>query len=258
MLNRLFSQLSHFAEAIETGLAATLPRPAQCVKSATSVSCRPVKHPVRQELFDQLCLFLSWRLNTGLQPRSYAMDHDNQTDRVTRLASVLKCCPCCAARGVVTQVAGQPKFGVQCNGCPLTFPEVYSTPESAIIAWSLRRGTVSSAGGRGTRDKCSWRKRRSCRKNLRLARKRKKKKQITAKLLIMLPWVQALRKFERAESEEERVRAWASLKAMKSSVLSVPSLRKVWKLFQNYAPEEASLPTPWDGSPAFVQQFCSV
>jgi len=165
------------------------------------------------------------------------MDHTTKIAAIIPVATVIKGCPCCATRGNVTQVAGQPMFGVRCNGCPLTFPEVYSTPESAIIAWTLRRGTVASAGGRGTRNKCSWRKRRSCRRNFRLARERKRKKQITSKLLIMLPWVQALRKFERAESEEERVRAWASLKAMKSSVLSVPSLREFWKLFRNYAPE---------------------
>jgi hypothetical protein len=167
------------------------------------------------------------------------MSDTHCTADVLQIGSLVKTCPCCAGRGVLTQAADETRFGVRCTGCPLSFPELYATPESAITAWSLRRGTVAAAGGRGTRDKCSWRKRRSCRRNLRRARGRKRKKDIIAKLLIMLPWTQALRKFEQAESEDERLEAWASLKAMKSSVLSVPSLRESWKTLQNYAPEES-------------------
>jgi|GEM_PF-4611844 len=157
------------------------------------------------------------------------MNHTDETIVSTPIASLLKRCPCCAAHGVLTQAPGQSKFGVQCNGCPLTFPEVYSTPESAITAWSLRRGTVSAAGGRGTRNRCSWRKRRTCRKNLRSARERRKVKLLQTRLLVQIPWLHALRAYDQAESSEEKARAWASLKAMESKVMSIPSLRPFCK-----------------------------
>lgn len=172
------------------------------------------------------------------------MDDENEIGRTTLIASALKPCPLCASRGLLTHAIGKQKFGIRCIGCPASLREVFDTPEAALTAWCKRKGTASAAGGRGTRGKCSWKKRRTCRRNLRKGRNRKKKKQITAKLLIMLPWVQALRRFEGAESQSERVEAWAALKALKSSVLSVPDLRQSWKLFQPYAPEEASLLTP--------------
>jgi len=163
------------------------------------------------------------------------MEHTDETVAIP-IASVVKCCPCCASRGVLTQTQGKSKFGVQCNGCPLTFPEVYSTPESAITAWSLRRGTISAAGGRGTRNRCSSRKRRSCKRNLRLARQKKRLKQVRANLLITIPWFRTLRAYERAESSEEKARARASLKAMEPQIMSIPSLRPFYKLIRQYAP----------------------
>lgn len=162
------------------------------------------------------------------------MDHTDEA--VIPIASVIKRCPCCAGQGTLTQTPGSAMYGVHCTGCPLTFPEAYSTPESAIAAWSLRRGTVSSTGGRGTRGKCSWRKRRSCRKNFRLARQQKKSNQLRNNLLIAIPWVWALREFEEAVTEEERTRAWASLKAMESKVIRVPNFRPLCKLLQKHAP----------------------
>jgi hypothetical protein len=164
------------------------------------------------------------------------MNHTDQAVIIIPIASVIKRCPCCAGRGILTQVLGRADYGIHCTGCPLTFPEVYSTPESAVIAWSLRRGTVSAAGGRGTRNTCSWRKRRACRRNLKSARERKKVKLLKTRLLVLIPWVQALRSFEWAETDEQKTRAWSALKAMEAKVASVPSLRPFCKMLHRYAP----------------------
>lgn len=164
------------------------------------------------------------------------MDHTNENTVSTAIASLVKRCPCCASRGVLTEAPSQSKFGAECNGCPLTFPEVYITPESAITAWSLRRGTVSAAGGRKTRGKCSWRKRRSCRRNLRSARERRKVKQLKTRLLVQIPWLHALRAYDQAESSEEKARTWAALMAMAPQIGNIPSLRSLFKKMRGYGP----------------------
>ena len=139
----------------------------------------------------------------------------------------------------MTQVAEQQKFGVRCVGCPVWIREVCDTPDAALTVWFKRKGTVSAAGGRAGKGKCSWRKRRSCRKNFRLARQQKKSNQLRNNLLIAVPWVWALRKFEEAVTDEERTRAWASLKAMESKVMGVPSYRPLCKLLQKHTPHLA-------------------
>jgi len=155
------------------------------------------------------------------------MDHIDETVIIIPIASVVKRCPCCAAHGVITQAQGQSKFGVQCNGCPLTFLEVYNTPESAIAAWSLRRGTVSSAGGRGTRGKCSWRKRRACRKNLRLARKRKKLKWMRDRVDAIITWLKPHRELEMAEMAEALAKSWAELTVLEPLIRQYPDLSEL-------------------------------
>jgi hypothetical protein len=164
------------------------------------------------------------------------MSDANRTDDVLQIGTLIKRCPCCAGRGILTQATGAAQYGIHCTACPLTFPEVYRTPESAITGWSLRRGTVSAAGGRGTRNTCSWRKRRACRRNLKSARERKKVKLLKTRLLVLIPWVQALRSFEWAETDEQKTRAWSALKAMEAKVASVPSLRPFCKMLHRYAP----------------------
>jgi len=164
------------------------------------------------------------------------MTETNDKANAVEVGTLIKPCPCCAGRGVLMQAPRSAQYGVQCTGCPLTFPEVYNRPESAMAAWGLRKGTVSSAGGKGTRGKCSWRKRRACRKNFRSARQKKKKKRFRAYLLTTIPWVWALREFESATSEEAKARAWATLQAMQSEAMRFPSLRPLCKLLRGFAP----------------------
>lgn len=172
----------------------------------------------------------------GVVQCKYNMTDTKDSNATIQIASIIKPCPFCSGHACITTAAEPGMFSVRCGGCSVALMETYENPESAVAAWRQRRGTASAAGGRSTRGKCSWRKRRSCKRNLRLARRRKKLKQITANLLITLPWVQALRKFERAETEAEKARAWASLKEMEPAVMSTPSLRPYYKFLNHYAP----------------------
>ena len=162
------------------------------------------------------------------------MDHTNETIIIIPIASAVKRCPCCASHGVVTHVEGQSRFGVQCNGCPLTFPEVYSTPESAITAWSLRSGTTSSAGGRVKQGRCSWRKRRSCRKNLRLARKRKKLKWMRDRVDTIMTWLKPHREMEMAEMEAALAKSWAELTVLEPLIRRYPDLSEILDLLKSH------------------------
>ncbi len=155
------------------------------------------------------------------------MDHIDEIIVIIPIASVVKRCPCCAARGVLTQAQGQSKFGARCNGCPLTFPEVYNTRESAITAWSLRRGSVSAAGGRATKGKSSWRKRRSCRKNLRLARKRKKLKWMRDRVDTIITWLKPHREVEMAEMRAALAKSWAELAVLEPLIRQYPDLSEL-------------------------------
>jgi hypothetical protein len=152
-----------------------------------------------------------------------------ETNQIVPIAITIKTCPFCANRGLVTQVADQARFGVRCCGCQAAFPETYDAPDSAIAAWCQRQGTASSAGGRGTRGKCSWRKRRSCRKNLRLARKRKKLEWIRDRVDTIIPWLKAYRAVERAEREAARAENWAWLKEREPQIMANPMLRKLYE-----------------------------
>jgi hypothetical protein len=170
------------------------------------------------------------------RPRSYVMEHVNKINSVHPIASVLKKCPCCSSLGLMTKVAGQQKFGIRCTGCPVGISEVCDTPDSALAVWFRRKGTASAAAGRAGKGKCSWRKRRSCRRNARLARQNKEKKRIRAYLLTITPWVWALRGFEWASSDEAKARAWALLRAMEPQVMRFPSLRPFCKVLRDFAP----------------------
>src|SRR4051794_19166706 len=104
------------------------------------------------------------------------------------IATVLKPCPFCGGRACLIQESFQLAFGVQCSTCGAHVPEIYQTEEEAIAAWCQRRGTCAAAGGRATKGKSSWRKRRACRKNLRAARRKKKLKQLRTQCDVVVSW----------------------------------------------------------------------
>jgi hypothetical protein len=146
-----------------------------------------------------------------------------------RIATILKPCPYCGSHGIITQAAGQTKFGLGCTGCPLLFPDIYDTPETAVTAWGLRQGTASAAGGRATRGVSTWRKRRSCRRNLRIARREKKLKWIRAQIEAAATRLKELRKIEIQEFEAEAVADFAWLQNAEPLIAGDPVLLRSYR-----------------------------
>src|ERR1051326_1964286 len=111
----------------------------------------------------------------------------DQTERALPVASMRSMCPFCRGRGLLTKTTHSNRYGVSCCGCPARFPETYQTPAEAVTAWSSRRGTVASLGGKATAGKCSRRKLRASKRNLRKAREKKQLKRIRAKIEALMP-----------------------------------------------------------------------
>jgi hypothetical protein len=158
------------------------------------------------------------------------MNCTNEIDVVTPIASVLERCPCCAAGGIITKVADQPKFGIRCTGCAVSVREVCDTPEAALTLWCKRRGTIAALGGKATRGKCSWRKRRSSRRNARLARKQKKLNWMRAKVDAMMPLIRAYREIEQAELDTLQAEDEAWFKEREHKIMADPVLRGMYEL----------------------------
>ena len=102
----------------------------------------------------------------------------SERDSITLVAYLIKPCPFCAGRAVVTENIDREVFSIECCGCSLQFMNVFKSFEEAALMWCRRRSTVSAAGGRATRGLSTRKKRRACRRNLRRARKMKKLKWI--------------------------------------------------------------------------------
>lgn len=179
------------------------------------------------------------------------MNATNEVIRSVSIATIIKPCPFCSGRGYVTKAPGRSKFGARCDGCQASFPEMFETPETAITAWCQRRGTVSSAGGRGTRGKCSWKKRRSCRRNLRIARKQKKLKWIRCRVDVLASQLKVYRAIERAELEAEAARGRAELMILEPLIRQFPDLSKMldwlkdrWQWAEGGDPHHNDSPQP--------------
>jgi transcription elongation factor Elf1 len=120
----------------------------------------------------------------------------------------LKACPFCASLAEIVGATGQ-GVGVRCTGCGVSFPAIYKNLDQPIALWSQRRGTVSSAGGRATRGKCSRRKLRAARRNLKKGRQQKQLKRIRANIEAMMPQFRAARAAEMAEAKDRAVQSLA-------------------------------------------------
>jgi len=168
----------------------------------------------------------------------------NVTNNIV-IASITKPCPFCAGRGILTQAADRPVFGIQCTGCPSSFGHVFDTPDLAVAAWCLRRGTVSAAGGRASKGKLSWRKGRSCRRNLRRAREQKKLKWIGSRIDAMYRWLKEYRAKEIAESEAAFTASMAELGVLEPRIRRYPDLSAMFddlRLRQAQAKARESVP----------------
>jgi hypothetical protein len=155
------------------------------------------------------------------------MEHAHKTDSVLPIASVLKKCPFCASRGLMIQVADQEKFGIRCTGCPVWIREVCDTPDAALTAWFKRKGTASAAAGRAGKGKCSWRKRRACRRNFRVARKRKKLKWMRNRVDAIITWLKPHREAEMAEMRAALANSWAELTILEPLIRQYPDLSEI-------------------------------
>lgn len=140
--------------------------------------------------------------------------------------------PCAHCTGVARLVeALQPtRYGVQCSVCNIGFSPLHKTPDLAAAVWNRRKNGVSVAGGKATKGKLSWRKRRSCRRNLSIARRNKKLKWIRANVECAAMQLKKYREVERARTEAALAEDLAWLKQRESLIHADPGLQSLYEL----------------------------
>lgn len=104
-------------------------------------------------------------------------------------------------------------FGVRCHRCGASVPASHPDREDAVRAWNRRSG-LATLGGKATRGKSSWKKRRACRRNLGIARRRKKLKAVKTQIDTAASRLKVLREVELASLEEASARDRAELEAL--------------------------------------------
>jgi hypothetical protein len=162
------------------------------------------------------------------------MHNVDLTEDVLPIASMRSVCPFCRGRGLLTRAAGSNRYGVLCCGCQARFPETFKTWDEAVAAWSSRRGTVASFGGRATAGKCSRRKLRASKRNLRKARERKQLKRIRAKLEELMPLLRAAREAEMADFQKQIAKDRAWVRSMEPVFRQHPALNQMLELLKGY------------------------
>jgi hypothetical protein len=98
----------------------------------------------------------------------------SRADQTSASNPILKPCPFCDGRAELATSTKPPRYGVICLNCPAEIPPLLLTQEVAVRLWNQRKGTASAFGGRATKGISTWKKRRACRRNLWIARHRKK------------------------------------------------------------------------------------
>jgi len=156
------------------------------------------------------------------------MNATNQHDRHVMIATTIKPCPFCSSRGVITQADDPPKFGVRCIGCPACLPETLQSSSEAMAAWCCRRGTAAAAGGRGTRGVSTWKKRRSSRRNMRIARRKKKLKWMKAHVKVTLKWLKMFTSTELADMEALVAKDRAELALLEPIIRKYPQASELY------------------------------
>lgn len=145
------------------------------------------------------------------------------------IATATKKCPFCGNVGLVYHNDSARGIAIRCKGCTATFARSFPTLQEALRLWSLRLGTASAAGGRATRGTCSRKKRKTCRRNLKLARDRKKILKQRLHLLVITPLAHALRAFEVAHSPNDKKLIQEIISALEPTMKALPSLRPYLK-----------------------------
>lgn|ERR1051325_10957748 len=119
----------------------------------------------------------------------------------------LRVCPFCAGEAEVFHRPQTARYGVNCSHCRCAFLPVFSTDIEAILHWNRRTGTSSAAGGRATRGKCSRRKLRAAKRNLRRARERKQIRIIRSRVEVLAQRLKEARSIEFNEIVREAAQA---------------------------------------------------
>jgi hypothetical protein len=122
----------------------------------------------------------------------------------------IRSCPFCANSAELVGATGH--FGVCCLACGVGFLAIYPTREVAVDLWNRR--IAGTAGGRATAGRCSRRKLRAAKRNLRRARQQKKLRAIRAHIEALLPKLQAARDAEMAELKAAAARSRAKLESL--------------------------------------------
>ena len=152
------------------------------------------------------------------------------TDQADQPNPILKCCPFCAGKAEVVTANEPTRHGVRCASCHAGFQPVFKDREEAFFVWNWRGGTSSAAGGRATKGISTAKKRRTCRRNLKLARKAKKLKKVWADVDAAYAQLKPLRAAQIAEAEAAAAKSRAWLKAREAEILADPLLRRVYDL----------------------------
>ena len=153
----------------------------------------------------------------------------NTNNIVNNFLNSIRCCPFCAATGHLTFRGLSPVlYGVQCRSCGANIPANRAKSQDAIQAWNRRRG-LASAGGKATKGIMTRKKHRSCRRNLRIARREKKMKSIRAEGEVLYWKLKELRAVERAEMQAERAENLAWLKQREPQIMADPALRQLYE-----------------------------
>jgi hypothetical protein len=160
------------------------------------------------------------------------MDSEPSNDDIASIEAPFKLCPLCGNPAEIVGATGY-GFGIRCRGCGVSYPAIYKTRDEVVALWNRRSGTASAFGGRATKGKCSRRKLRAARRNLRKAREQKQLKGIYARIEALMPQLQEARAVELAEAEKALAESRTKLKALEPAIMADPALAELYDLIRH-------------------------
>ncbi len=100
------------------------------------------------------------------------------------------------------------------------------------MRWNRRSGGVAAAGGRATQGISTSRKRRACRRNLKVARESKAMRKVKTETDHSVSLLRAARQAEIAQAEAAAAASRALLMDREAQILADPLLRQVYALLK--------------------------
>lgn len=151
----------------------------------------------------------------------------DQADQVAACTPSPKQCPFCNGLAVFTTCYEPVRYGVRCTACQVIFLPVLESEAEAVALWNRRCGTVSAAGGRASAGKCSRRKLRAARRNLKKARQvlqlNRLRRSEEAAYAQLRPYLDQ----ELALAEEQAAKSRAELLALEPAIRRDPQLSEM-------------------------------